>query len=222
LGAARTAALLLLSGAAIAGGGCGKASSPSPAEQALEREDLVFVSRALQSLEGQTNAEVAATRAAWPFVVNGLPKRRTGLYPPQVRAAIEMAARLQLPTLFGEKQATELTGSASAITGLYRAFTGLTSRGWQMIGAAIYQIEHGQRPSARFARANVALYIDGLYDGHFGLAQIGKKLLAAYKKLGGEKVFGIALTQAEVNAIADAYSEPRDRLEPHVGVKLGS
>jgi hypothetical protein len=212
---------LLLAVAAFALAGCGK-SSPSPAEQALEREDLVFVARALQSLEGQTNAEVAATRAAWPFIVNGLPARTSGLYPPQVRAAIENAERLQLPLLFDEKHAAELTGEAASIAGLYRAFTGLTSRGWQMIGAAIYQIEHGQRPSARFARANTPLYIDGLYDGHFGLGQLGKKLLASYKKLGGEKVFGVALTQAEVNALANTYSGASDRLEPHVGVKLGS
>jgi hypothetical protein len=155
-------------------------------------------------------------------VANGLPRRSTGLYTPQVRAAIETAERLQLPTLFDEKQAAELTGEASSIAGLYRAFEGLASRGWQMIGSGIYQIEHGSPPSARFSRANVPLYIDSVYDGHFGLAQIGKKLQAAYKKLGGQTAFGVALTQAEVDALAAAYSEERNRLEPHVAVKLGS
>jgi hypothetical protein len=182
----------------------------------------VFAARALQSLEGQTNSEVAATRAAWPSLANGLPRGSTGLYTQQVRAAIETAERLQLPTLFDEQQAAELTGEASSIAGLYRAFEELASRGWEMTGSAIYQIEHGSPPSARFSRANAPLYIDSVYDGHFGLAQIGKKLQAAYKKLGGQPAFGVALTQAEVDALAAAYSEERDRLEPHVGVKLGS
>ena len=182
----------------------------------------MFVARALQSLEGQTSSEVTATKAAWPSVANGLPRRSTGLYTPRLRAAIETAERLQLPTLFNEQQAARLTGQASSIAGLYRAFEELSSRGWQMIGSGIYQIERGSRRSARFSRANAPLYIDSVYDGHFGLAQIGKKLQAAYEKLGGQKAFGVALTQAEVDALAAAYSEERNRLEPHVGVKLGS
>ena len=68
----------------------------------------------------------------------------------------------------------------------------------------------------------MALYIESVYDAHFGLAQIGKKLLAGYRKLGGQAAFGAALTQGEVDALADAYSEATDRLHPHVGVRLGS
>ncbi len=66
------------------------------------------------------------------------------------------------------------------------------------------------------------MYIESIYDAHFTLAQIGKKLLAGYEKLGGASDFGTALTQAEVNALAGAYSEASDRLHPHVGVRLGS
>ncbi len=220
----RPAATLLALGAvlAIAFAGCGKSKPTSPAELALEREDLVVVCRALQSLVGQSEAEVTTTRAAWPYVAGGLPRRNSGLYVPAVRMAIEYAERLQLPTLLGEREAASLTGPAYEIAGLYREFTGLAGRGWQMIGAAVYQIEHGSPQSARFARANVALYIDAVYDAHFGLAQIGKKLLPAYTKLGGERVFGEALTLAEAESIADVYSEAHDRLQPHVGVKLGS
>ena len=207
---------------AIALAGCGKASPPSPAELALEREDLVVVCRALQSLEGQSEAEVAATRAAWPLIAGGLQRRSSGLYAPPVRAAIENAERLELPTLLGEREAASLTGPAYEIAGLYREFTGLAGRGWAMIGATIYQIEHGTPSAARFASANVPLYIDSVYDAHFGLAQIGKKLTSAYTKLGGGRVFGEALTPAEVDAIVDVYSEAHDRLQPHVTVKLGS
>ena len=216
------ATLLIAFVAAIAMAGCGGAHQTSAAELALEREDLVFVCRALQGAQGQTEAEVTASRAAWPAIVNGLPARSTGLYSAPVQHAVESAARLELPSLFNEQQAAALTGPASSLTGLYRAFTGLASRGWQMVGAAIYQIEHGAPSGARFARANLALYIDGIYDAHFGLGQIGKQLLAAYKKLGGQEVFGVALTQAEVNALAGFYSQDRDRLDPHVTVKLGS
>ena len=46
------------------------------------------------------------------------------------------------------------------------------------------------------------LYIESIYDGHFSLAQIGKKLLAGYDKLGGAADFGASLTQAEVDALA--------------------
>jgi hypothetical protein len=219
---AKAAALLLLGGAALSAAGCGSAKPTSPAELALEREDLVFVSRALQSLEGQTAAEVAASKAAWPFVYRGLPDRDTGLYPRQVQAAIESAGRLQLPTLLGERQAKALTGAASGIAGLYRAFTGLAGKGWEQTGSSIYQIEHGTPSARNFSRANVGLYIDSIYDAHFSVAQIGKQLMQAYKKLGGEAAFGEALTQAEVDDLVAAYSEEQARLDPHVTVQLGS
>jgi hypothetical protein len=212
----------VLAAAALAVSGCGKAAPTSPAELALEREDLVAVSRALENLESQTETEVVAAKAAWPAIVDGLPNRSSGLYSDQIRQAIETAGRLSLPSVFSEKQAAALTGAASGITGLYRAFSGLTSRGWQMLGASIYQIEHGTHVAARFARENVALYIDSIYDAHFGLGQIGKQLQGAYMKLGGEGVFGAALTQVEVDGLVATYSEARDRLDPHVGVKFGS
>ena len=221
-GGARGLAVALLALAALAASGCGKAAPTSPAELALEREDLVVVARALQSLAGQTESEVAATRAAWPSIAHGLPRRRTGLYPARVREAIESAGRLELPTVLDERNAASLTGPAYGIAGLYREFTGLASRGWGMLGGSIYQIEHGTPPAARFARENAPLYIDSVYDAHFGLGQIGKQLLAAYSKLGGEAVFGEALTQAEANGIAAVYSQGHDRLQPHVGVTLGS
>lgn len=213
---------MLLALAALAASGCGSTSSTSPAELALEREDLVTVARALQSLEGQTEEEIAATKAAWPSIDDGLAPGRVGLYTPKVREAIEGAEELQLPTVLDERNASAMTGPAYAITGLYRAFTGLASRGWQGVGAAIYQIEHGAPPAARFARSNSPLYLDSVYDGHFSLAQIGKQLLAAYTRLGGQEVFGVALTQAEANALAAFYSEAHARLQPHVGVTLGS
>ena len=218
----RRRALTLCLGAALALAGCGKASTTPPAELALEREDLVFVCRALQQLEGQAGAEVRATRTAWPQVLAGLPPRRHGLYSGDIADAVEAAGRLRLPTLFEERPAAALTGPASGIAGLYRTFAELAGRGWQMVGAAIYQAEHGGPSAARFARANVALYIESVYDGHFSLAQIGKKLASGYRSLGGAAAFGSSLTDEELRELTTGYSEAADRLHPHVGVRLGS
>ena len=98
----------------------------------------------------------------------------------------------------------------------------LAALGWRMTGAAINQIQRGSPTEARFARKNVALYIESVYDAHFELAQLGKQLLDGYRALGGPKAFKGSLSQEEVDALARAYSEAADRLHPHVGVRLGS
>jgi hypothetical protein len=180
------------------------------------------VTHALARVEGPVASEVAATRAAWPLVANGLPADLSTVARGPIEAATQMAAKLRVPALFEEMQAVALTGPGASLAGLFRSYSALATRGWQLIGAAIHQIEHGSPAASRFARANVALYIESVYDAHFSLAQIGKGLLAGYRKLGGPHVFGAALTQAEVDGLARAYSEPADRLHPHVGVRLGS
>jgi hypothetical protein len=91
-----------------------------------------------------------------------------------------------------------------------------------MIAASIGQIQSGSPASARFARENIALYIESVYDAHFALAQIGKQLDRAYTMLGGPAAFGPSLPAAEVSALARSYSEAADRLHPHTGVRLGS
>jgi hypothetical protein len=217
------ALLLLLSGALVAVGGCGgTGKTPSPAAVSLRREDLVAVSRALKSLEAPVASEVAATKVAWPLVFNGLPVAGASIARPPIAAATESAARIKLPRLLEEAQAVSLTGPASQLAGLFRTFSVLATRGWASIGAAIEEIEHGSPAAARFARENVALYIESVYDGQFTLAQIGKQLSDGYLKLGGPAAFGGALTQGEVDALAGTYSEAADRLYPHVGVRLGS
>jgi hypothetical protein len=127
-----------------------------------------------------------------------------------------------VPAPLREGQATTLTGPGAQIAGLFQGFHGLAANGWRMIGAAIDAIGHGSPAAARFARANVALYVESVYDAHFSLAQIGKKLQAGYRKLGGAGAFGTALAKSEVDALARSYSEATDRLHPHVGVRLGS
>jgi hypothetical protein len=223
----RTAALLLVSVAAVAIAtgalmGCGAGRPTTPAELKLEREDLIAVAHALRSSEAPVGREVADAKAAWPLVANGLATTISPSVRPPVVAAGESAAKIELPTLLQEEQAATLTGPASQLAGMFRTFTRLATRGWALIGAAVEQIEHGSATSARFARANVALYIESVYDSHFNLAQIDKRLRAGYHKLGGAAAFGEALTQSELDTVADFYSEATSRLHPHVGVRLGS
>jgi hypothetical protein len=219
----RCAALLLLSCAALAAAGCGSGGEgASAAGVRLQREDLVAVSRALARVQGSVEREVTATRAIWPLVANGLPASVAPSARRSIRAAADQAARVVVPAPLQEGQATTLTGPGAQIAGLFQSFHGLAANGWRMIGAAIDAGEHGSAAAARFARANVALYIESVYDAHFSLAQIGKKLQPGYRKLGGAGAFGTALAQGEVDALARSYSEATDRLHPHVGVRLGS
>jgi hypothetical protein len=227
--ALRLAALLLTLGAiAVAGGllaGCGgtRGVATNPTAKRLQREDLVAVSRGLRRAEGSAEREMDAARIAWPLVANGLPAASV---PPATRTAIANAATaaraIVVPPLMRKPEARSLTGPAAGIAGLFQTFSGLTERGWTLTGAASDQIAGGSPAAARFARENVALYIDSVYDGHFDAGLIGKSLLKGYAALGGASAFGGALTQAEVQALAGAYSPAAEQLHPHPGVKLGA
>jgi hypothetical protein len=218
----RCAAPLLLSCAALATAGCGGGEGASTAGIRLQREDLVTVSHALLRAQGSVEREVAATKAAWPLVANGLPANLTPSGRSAIATAASQAAKVLAPAPLPEAQATTLTGPGAQLAGLFQSFNGLSRNGWRMIGAAIDASEHGSPATARFASANVALYIESVYDAHFGLAQIGKKLTSGYRKLGGAAAFGSSLTDGEVQALAASYSEAADRLHPHVGVRFGS
>ncbi len=221
--AGNRAALLVLPAAALAlGGGCASKTSTNPALLLLQRGDLAAVTRTLAAAEPGVRAEVAATRAAWPLIANGLPAGGRQPSHSALRAAATAAAKVKTPTLFEVRAAASITGPGAQLAGVLRNSIALNARAWQMIDAAVEQIEHGAPTAARFARANVNLYIESVYDAHYSLAHIGKQLLAAYAKLGGAAAFGAALTQREVDAVAGAYSEANYRLHPHVGVKLGS
>ncbi len=220
---ARRALLLLVGAAALAVAGCGGSATPLSQEAIrLEREDLAAVARALSAAAPGVQSEVATTKLAWPLVANGLPANTATITRAPIRAATASAVKLKTPTLFSEHTIGSITGPGSKLAGAFRGFVLLSTRGWQMIGAAIDEIEHGSPAAARFARANVALYIESVYDAHYSLSQLGKQLLAAYEKLGGPPAFGSSLTPEEVTTLVQAYSEPSDRLYPHDGVKFGT
>jgi len=226
-GRLRKAALLLASGAAVVFGvlgatGCGSNSRATEAGLRLQREDLIATARTLEQASGEVASEGAATKAAWPLVANGLSPTLDAAAQAKIAAAARTATALKMPSLFSELRAAELTGPAASISGEFSNFVGLSSHGWQMIDYALGRERSGSATAARFARANVALYIESVYDGHFGLSQIGKRLLSGWESLGGPGAFGAALPRAEVERLAALYSERNYRLHPHDGVKLGS
>lgn len=180
------------------------------------------VAKALREVEGSVSHEVAAARAAWPVVLGGIPSHLSAEQRSRIEAAADSAARVPLPALLGERGAAALTGPASPLAGRYRDFVELSATSWKLIAAAVREIEDGAPAAAKFARATVALYIEGVYDAHYSLGETGQLVLAAYKTLGGAGVMGPSLTQAEVDELVGSYSRGRDRVEPHERVKLGS
>ena len=160
----------------------------------------------LQRLQSPTAAEVAAAGAAWPSLAGGLPSEPTPSLRVKVAAAERRAAALALPA----EVTTEgsVTGPAVELAGMLKSYVRLTQRGWQYLAAAL-------GGGSRFLRANAALYIYCVYDGHYDLSLIGKVVQSAYRKLGGAPAFGASLTQSQVEALAHAYSIPAVRLEPH-------
>jgi hypothetical protein len=123
--------------AALALAGCGSGAHATPAESRLERADLVAVARALAAERPSVHNEVAATKAAWPLILDGLPADIRTLPRAAIRSAIAHAAALRLPALFEERPAASLTGPATSLAGTFRAYYLLTVRGWRLIGAAI-------------------------------------------------------------------------------------
>jgi hypothetical protein len=204
--------------------GCGGGRAAGAAELRLQRQDLLAASRALRQAEAAVSAELAASKRAWRLVANGLPADEAGLAGarPAVEVAARSAAEVRVPEQFKEDQLRSLTGPASALGGLFHSYAVLAQRGWSLIAYSIRQIQSGPGAAARFARENAPLYIESVYDAHFALAQVGKKLHDGYLHLGGADAFGASLAPGEVERLARTFSEERARLHPHVGVRLGS
>lgn len=192
-----------------------------PAELGLEREDLIATVRALTKVRATVAREAAATKLAWRSIAKGLPPSPAPLRA-QIGAASSSAAALAIPVPLGEEESRQLTGPSTSIAGTYRTFAVLARSGWRLIAADARAVESGRASAASFARATVPLYIESVYDAHFALAQIGEKVRKGFHDLGGPKVFGSALTQAQVDAIASFYSEANNRLTPRAATKLGS
>ncbi len=194
--------------------------------------------------------EVAAARAAWPLLANGVP----AVVSPALLAATTMASArasaTELPEPAFLARSRTLTGPAAGVAGIYESYEQLARRGWLLSSEALTTIARvgdggagaagagasrasapaaggagarsgastsTRQAQASFARANSSLYISAIYDGHFNLSLLGKSLVSGYEKLGGPRAFGAALTSAEIDGLAAAYSIPGVRLEPHPG-----
>ena len=193
-----------------------------PAEAKLEREDLVAVTRALRSAQPAVESETAAARAAWPYLIDGIAARPPASARAHIEAAVRAARALPLRAVMAEPEASALTGPGSPLAGRYRDFQKLCSASWRMIGHALKEIDGGTAAAASFTRENVALYIEGVYDAQYSLAETGADLQAAYNTLGAAPVFGSLLTQRQIASLARTYSPSLVRLQPHERVKLGS
>jgi hypothetical protein len=173
----------------------------------------VQVSDGLRSALGAVRSEVTASRTAWPLIAGGLPRALPPALQSAVGAASKRAKELPEPPFLAN--ASQLTGPAAGIAGIYENYLRLAERGWRLTEAAIGAIVSGTPAVASFERGNSSLYIDAIYDGHFNLSLLGKDLTDAYNKLGGPHAFGTALTRSDISILAAAYSIPAVRLEPH-------
>jgi hypothetical protein len=220
-GSTRRAALLLASGAALLAGGCGSAHKPTPVGLKLQREDFALATRSLASVEQAVEREGQAAKATWPLILAGLPSPGDAAAHTRIHQTAVLAGALPLPPLFEEEPARGLIGTAAGVAGTYATFYHLATRAWRLIDYSFDQVSQGSASAASFARANVALYIESVYDAQFVLAQIGKQLVSGYKRLGGPQEFGATLTQAELDGLADVYSESTFELKPHGVARLG-
>ncbi len=182
------------------------------------------VGQELSELRTPVAREVRASRALWPAIYNGLPAR----IDPDLRSAVNAASALagSLPAPRFMQSTATLTGPASGIAGLYEDFDRLAERGWRLTETTVAAIAEGRPAVARFVRANSGLYVDSIYDAHFYLSAIGKRLLEGYEKLAeqgehengtGARAFAARLTPALLAALARFYSKPGVLLEPHPG-----
>jgi hypothetical protein len=217
----RAASLLAAAAALLTACGCGSGSHATTAGLHVQRQDLIATSQELSRQLPEVRREVAATKAAWPLVAGGPPASMSTADEAKIVTAARVARALKLPSLFQESKARGLTGAGAALAGTFGSFYILSSRGWPMLDYLLHA-SHRAGAAGSYARGNAPLYIEVVYDAHFGLSQIGKKLTDGYAKLGGPKAFGSSLTQPYVDRLAAAYSEAAARLHPHARVKFGA
>ncbi len=199
--------------ALLAGCGSGSSDGPSARELALERTQFVRISSGLAAAQGAVRAEVGASRGAWPQIASGLPPSPSPALRGAVARASATAAAIPVPPFLAEPRS--LTGPAAGIAGLYQSYERLVPHSWRLVSAALSAIASAPPAAAQYARTNSSFYVDALYDGHFNLSLVGKSLLSGYEKLGGASAFGARLPAARVAGLAEAYSIPSVRLEPH-------
>jgi hypothetical protein len=218
---ALVACLMLIALSTTACGTSGaKVSATSRTALALERTDLLLVTRALRGAEASVQREVAAARRVWPLIAHGVPAEISEPLQLKAETATTTASGIQAPSFMTQaegpvlKPRRNLTGPAAGIAGLFQSFSVLSEHGWRLIVAAMQGIGHGSASTTRFLRADAPLYVASVYDGQFDLASIGKNLRKAYLKLGGSSGFSGSLRAYEVEKLATFYGDGL-KLKPH-------
>ena len=206
---------LALAGCGESGAQGASTSAPALRRLALERADLATVAHGLLAAEPSIQREVLAARAAWPGIVQGLPLVVSAQSRALMFAGMRRSEEFATPRFISI--AGQLTGESAATAGLLLSYEQLSQQGWRMTLAAAGHLNgHSALPAGTlaFLRTNAALYIGCLYDAHYNLSVIGKKMSAAYAKLGGPMGFGAALPASLMAQIAAFYSPYVARLGP--------
>jgi hypothetical protein len=204
------ALLIVVLAGAIVGLAVGGGGSPTPAELAQRRAHLAYVGRGLGSVETQVRRELSTAEAAWPSIAEGLPAKPSRAATVDVAAALSAAEAVPSPQFVA--LIDELAGPAVGIAKLFMSSQQLVRTGWQHVYAALSAAEGSA--DASFSRASSALYIESIYQGMFDLSVLGERAQTSYVALGGAKLFGGALTEAQMRSLLRTYS-PSERLEPH-------
>jgi hypothetical protein len=151
----------------------------------------------------------------WPSLADGLPPQPGAALRARIAQARALARAVPEPPFMAH--AERLTGPAAGLGGLYGTYARLCERAWRLTETSISTILAGPPQAARFAQANVAVYLDAIYDSHYNLSLVGKGLAEGYARLGGPAAFGSRLSQAQVQRLQDALSIATVRLQPHPG-----
>jgi hypothetical protein len=121
-------------GGGAAGGSKAALSGSTPAQRRLQRADLAIAAHGLLQVRPSIRPELAASRAVWPAVVDGLPRAISA----DTREAIARAAlrARAIATPHYISFAGQLTGVASHIAGLELSYEELVLRGWTLTSSA--------------------------------------------------------------------------------------
>ncbi len=115
--------------------------------------------------------EVASTKPPGRSSPTACPRTSAASVRPSIAARRRVPRRSSCRLLLQEAQAASLDGPSLADRGRVPRLRPADRARMALIDAAVEQIEHGSPVTARFARENVALYIESVYDAHFTLAQ---------------------------------------------------
>lgn len=199
---------------AFSGGG-----EPPPAELALFRAQLAYVSRQLLAKQAPLQRETAAVREVWPQIARGLPARASASLISQVAAANAAARSVPAPPFLEARHG--LGGPAARIAADYHDFEALLQQGLSHTRQELEAIERAPDGSlASFERANSGLYIECIYDGSFDASLIGKRVIRSFERMGGARAFGQSLTAEQARQLEETFSPRTFLLKPHLWRQL--